>query len=281
MCGKDIMKLRILIDNTEHENCGDLICEWGLCIYIEYEGHKILLDAGQKGGIIKNAQMMGIDLSEVEFGVLSHAHYDHSDGIDAFFEINKTAPFYIRESTKENCYAIDEEPPVYIGLRHGMLSDYGERFVRVDGDYKITDGVWLIPHKTPHLEKIGIKSHMCVMDEAGNLVPDDFSHEQSLVFETSRGLVVLNSCSHGGADNIITEVANTFPGEPISALIGGFHLYETSDEDVRALANRMKALTCEAVYTGHCTGQKAYEILRDEIGAGVVHQIYSGLEIDL
>ncbi|MFQ9410234.1 MAG: hypothetical protein ACLR1T_03180 [Evtepia gabavorous] len=51
-------------------------------------------------------------------------------------------------------------------------------------------------------------------------LPDDFSHEQSLVFSTPKGLVIFNSCCHGGADNIVREVADTFPGQPISAIVG-------------------------------------------------------------
>lgn len=64
-------------------------------------------------------------------------------------------------------------------------------------------------------------------------LPDDFSHEQSLVFSTPKGLVIFNSCCHGGADNIVREVADTFPGQPISAIVGGFHLYDTPAQEVR------------------------------------------------
>jgi 7,8-dihydropterin-6-yl-methyl-4-(beta-D-ribofuranosyl)aminobenzene 5'-phosphate synthase len=55
--------------------------------------------------------------------------------------------------------------------------------------------------------------------------PDDFSHEQSLVLETDMGLIIFNSCSHGGAVNIINEIKSTFPGKHIYGLIGGFHLF--------------------------------------------------------
>ena len=45
------------------------------------------------------------------------------------------------------------------------------------------------------------------------LLPDDFSHEQSMVLETGRGLVVLNSCCHGGVVNIVKGVLDQFPGQ--------------------------------------------------------------------
>ena len=87
------MKAVVLVDNLTK---GTLAAEWGLSIYVEYQGHKILLDTGASDRFVRNAQTLGISLGEVEFGVLSHAHYDHADGMGAFFERNAAAPFYIR-----------------------------------------------------------------------------------------------------------------------------------------------------------------------------------------
>ena len=74
------MKFTILIDNLPHEN---LVGEWGLAVYIEHGGKKILLDAGASDGFAKNAESLGIDLSGIDYAALSHAHFDHSDGMDA------------------------------------------------------------------------------------------------------------------------------------------------------------------------------------------------------
>ena len=79
------MVIKFLIDNITKNN---LLCEWGFAVYIEYDGHKLLLDTGASGKFAENAAAMGIDLKEIEFGVLSHAHYDHADGLKDFFEIN-------------------------------------------------------------------------------------------------------------------------------------------------------------------------------------------------
>ena len=100
-------------------------------------------------------------------------------------------------------------------------------------------------------------------------VPDDFSHEQSLVFSTPKGLVIFNSCCHGGADNIVREVADTFPGQPISAIVGGFHLYDTPAQEVRAFAHRLGETGVTQVITGHCTGPEALDILTQVLGSRV------------
>lgn len=265
----------ILIDNiTKNE----LMAEWGLAVFLEYEGHKILLDTGTTGGFLKNAEAMGIDISQVEYGVLSHAHYDHSDGLADFFEKNQTAKFYIREGSAENCYSKQGMLPKYIGIHKGYLKRFEDRIVYVSGDYELLPGVVLLPHKTPGLSKIGRKAGMYVQ-KGLRFLPDAFDHEQSLVFDTERGLVIFNSCSHGGADNIIKEVIATWPEKKIYALIGGFHLFRSSDEEVRALAARVRETGIEKIYTGHCTGDRAMEILKEELGDRA-EQLYTGLKIE-
>ena len=87
------MKIKVLMDNI---SSGELAGEWGLSILIEYEGKKILLDTGASGAFAENAEKMGIDLAEVDFAVLSHAHYDHADGMQTFFANNEKASFYLQ-----------------------------------------------------------------------------------------------------------------------------------------------------------------------------------------
>ena len=63
-------------------------------------------------------------------------------------------------------------------------------------------------------------------------------------------------------DNIVTEVMATFPDKEICAYIGGLHLYKSTEEDVRALAQRTKETGITKIITGHCTGEKQYQILK-------------------
>lgn len=270
------MVVKILIDNLTQS---DLVPEWGLAVYIEYNGHKILLDAGETGAFMDNASAMGIDMEQVEFGVLSHAHYDHADGMSAFFEKNKKAKFYLRAGSAENCYGEKDGALKYIGIHKGYLEQYHDRIVYVDGDYEIIPGVTLIPHKMPCMYEQGKKAGMYVKLN-GRICVDCFSHEQSLVFETEKGLVIFNSCSHGGADHIVAETAMTYPGKKIYALIGGLHLFRSSEETVRELTSKIEETGIEKIYTGHCTGEEAFDILKEALG-NKVEQIYTGMEIQI
>lgn len=268
------MKAIILIDNLTK---GNLAAEWGLSVWIEQGGHKILLDTGASDKFALNAAALGLDLKEIEFGVLSHAHYDHADGLAAFFARNEKASFYLRDGAAENCYGKRWIFHKYIGIHRGFLKTYRDRFRYAAGRYEIIPGVELLPHHTPGLEQFGEKNHLYIK-QGRRYLPDSFAHEQSLVVNTDRGLVIFNSCSHGGADNIINEVSASYPGKRIYALIGGFHLYHTSDEGVRALADRIRQTGIEKIYTGHCTGDRAFQILKEELGEQAC-QIYTGMEI--
>ena len=268
------MKVQVLIDNissfTEGERPRKLFGEWGLSVYVEFEGKRYLLDTGASHLFAKNAGVMGVDLSKVDIGILSHAHYDHANGMAKFFALNKTAPFYVRKGVAENCYHAHKlfgrlTYHEYIGIHKGWLKRFADRIRYAEGDMQIAPNVYLVPHKTAGLENIGERAHLSVK-ENGKFRYDSFDHEQSLVFDTPQGLFVMNSCSHAGADNIVKEIEATFPGKKIYALLGGFHLFRYKDDVVRAFAERLRALNVQKIYTGHCTGDRAYAILHDVLG---------------
>ncbi len=268
------MKVQVLIDNissfTEGERPRKLFGEWGLSVYVEFEGKRYLLDSGASHLFAKNAGVMGVDLSKVDIGILSHAHYDHANGMAKFFALNKTAPFYVRKGVAENCYHAHKlfgrlTYHEYIGIHKGWLKRFADRIRYAEGDMQIAPNVYLVPHKTAGLENIGERAHLSVK-ENGKFRYDSFDHEQSLVFDTPQGLFVMNSCSHAGADNIVKEIEATFPGKKIYALLGGFHLFRYKDDVVRAFAERLRALDVQKIYTGHCTGDRAYAILHDVLG---------------
>lgn len=269
------MKATVLVDNIADKG---LKGEWGLSIFIEYGIRKILLDTGASDLFLKNAEKIGLSVKDVDFAVLSHAHYDHSRGMKAFFRENSKAKFYLQKSADENCYFKKWIIRRYIGLPKNILTEYRDRIVRVDGDCALCEGVYLISHKTPGLEENGKRENMAKKTPDG-FRADDFSHEQSLVIETDKGLVIFNSCSHGGAANIINEVAETFPGKTVYGLIGGFHLYNKSEKEVRALAGKIKETGIRYVCTGHCTKDKAYRILKEELG-DILHQLHVNLVME-
>lgn len=294
------MKATVLVDNEAQGLCES---EWGLSILIEHREHATLLDAGASGLFAENARKLGVDLAAVNAAALSHAHYDHSDGFDAFFQVNDAAKLFVAASARENYYDTEDGKLCYIGVSRGLFARHAHRIEYVSRPAEIAPDVWALPHTTPNLAEKGAKAGMFTTEERApekpvtkrpttdepldespdpaTLRPDDFSHEQSIVVKLDEGLAVFSSCSHCGPDVVMAEARRFMPDQPIRALIGGFHLYDAPDEEVRALAGRMKNEGVELAYTGHCTGERAFKILQEELGEDVIKATKSGLRIKL
>lgn len=270
------MLAKILIDNISDK---DYLCEWGLSVFINHEGKSILLDTGASSKFRENSRKMGIDLQQTDYGVLSHAHYDHADGLPCFFRFNSKADFYLSANCKENCYGKRWIFGKYIGIKKGVMKEFASRIKYVSEKTELYKNAYILPHGNGDFTEIAKKAGLFVKENK-KTVPDSFNHEQSLVLRTEKGLVILNSCSHAGVENIIDEVREAFPEEKIVAYIGGLHLYRSDEKAVLSLADTIKKLGIEKIYTGHCTGDKAFALLKRELGDSLV-QLKSGLAIEI
>ncbi len=262
----------VLIENTPTEH---LVCEHGLSVHLCYRrnGHtaSMLLDFGQSDAFTRNADVLGIDLATVDLAVLSHAHYDHADGMPAFLTRNTHAPLHLSEACDETCWSTKggNAEAHYIGIEPGLLRSCGNRLIRVSTARvtSIAPGVHLVPHTTPGLSEAGEHAGMLLRTRDG-WTPDPFAHELSLVVElapTGEGtprLAVFNSCSHAGLPVIVAEVAAAFPGAHIAAYVGGLHLVHASDSEIARAAEAVRVAGIDQVRTGHCTGPHAFELLR-------------------
>ena len=271
-----MLKVTVLSENTGCDGCPG---EHGLSLYIEKDGHRILLDAGQSPLFAMNAKTMGIALEDVDIAVLSHAHYDHADGFATFFERNHKAMLYVREEAGEYFYSMHEDGMKYIGPKPGMFHENKDRIVYVKDDfYQLAEpDMFLVPHDTKGLSAIGEKAKL-YKKVNGELQADDFAHEQTLVLETGKGLVICNSCSHAGPANVLADVMRVRKDKPVYAYIGGFHLSKYPDEDVYAFAEVLRELEIARIITGHCTGERAMEILKEKLG-GRAENMHAGMEI--
>lgn len=280
------LRITVLIENTASSSA--LTAEHGLSLYLEYSGIPILLDAGTSGAFASNADALGVDLAGVKTCLLSHGHYDHAGGLAEFFRRNRTAPVYAMRGADRPYYSGDGEKRHEIGIPEEVLAALPGRFRRVENVTELVPGLWLVPHSTPGLERIGAAKKLYRGTETG-VLPDDFSHEMSVVLETSRGLVICNSCCHAGLQAVLEEVERQFPGRPIQAFVGGLHMRGRrhgceictfTPEELQAVADCAAAHRVEAVYTGHCTGTVAFDLLRPLMGDRL-HPLTTGQVIEL
>lgn len=266
------MKVVILMEDT----CGVPGCEYehGLSVYIETASHKVLMDTGASKKTLENAKKLGIDLSGVDAVILSHGHSDHSGGILAFREINSHAPVYMQRTALGDYYHGER----YIGIDKRIGQMPGIKLL--DGDYEI-DGELSI-FTGIRGRRFWPESNLRLsMMENGQQVQDRFAHEQCLAIHGEKELLV-SGCAHNGILNILDSYREKFGRYP-DAVISGFHMMKKADyteremETIRQTAEELKKMDT-VFYTGHCTGQKAIDLMRLVMGDKLV-QINCGMEV--
>lgn len=273
------MKITVLVENTGKE---PLKCEHGLSLLIEFQDEKYLLDAGTTDIFITNANSLDVNIMDIKKSILSHGHYDHSGGFGTYLHDNKQAIVYAMKTADREYYSGSGELHE-IGIPKVVLREHGKRFYYVDKVTELAKDVYLIPHNTTGLEQIGARAKL-YKKQGEEYLPDDFSHELSLVFDTEKGLILFNSCSHGGVQNIVKEVQAALPGKKIYAYVGGLHMKGKQDgkeictfsqEEIETLVDYLKLCGVEQLYTGHCTGKMALEMLKS-YGGNMVQELSTG-----
>lgn len=268
------MRVTTLIENRPSKTDPRLVAEWGLSFHITFNGYDILFDTGASGSFLKNAEHLSVNVASVDTAVLSHHHFDHGGGLRRFLEVNANAKVHLGEAPSGDCF-IKLLPFMkkYIGLEKTLMTDYFDRFEIVSKPTQILPDVFVLPHiSDTHPKPAGNKCLFVRRD--GGLTPDSFAHEIVMAIKEDNKLVIFTGCSHNGVLNMVDTVAREFEGIPVKAVIGGFHLVASppfnfmagSKRDVEELANMVLDYPIDRTYTGHCSGTKAFAILKAVMG---------------
>lgn len=258
------MRITVLVENT---GPSELKIEHGLSLYIEFNDKKYLLDAGPSDSFFKNAHALSIDLGRVDKAVLSHGHYDHGDGFMVFLNQYKDKVVYGAKNIFDDYYSGSGGSVHYIGLS-SKLKQMKNRFNTISKDTKIDEKIYLILDDVSNTKEIGVQKKLYKkVDDV--LQPDNFDHELSLVFDTPKGLVICNSCSHAGLESIVDNIKKRL-NKPVYAYVGGLHMKSTknhietssfTEEQIQNLCIFIEK-NIQYVLTGHCTGNVSYDLLK-------------------
>jgi 7,8-dihydropterin-6-yl-methyl-4-(beta-D-ribofuranosyl)aminobenzene 5'-phosphate synthase len=246
--------------------------DWGYAALVEIDGKRILFDTGDDPAIFaKNVKAKGVDLTKLDFVVLSHRHGDHTSGVSYLLSANPKVKIYApaeglggifgTEATSK-FYRKDEALPAekrYYGgtppetIKMGTVFP-GANIQLIDKTTELVPGITLIA---------------LVSDAPGTKE----LKELSLAINTADGIVLVVGCSHPGIESIVAEAAKINPH--IHFIAGGFHLVAAQDPAIEKIATNLHdTYKVDYIAPGHCTGEPTFAALQKTFGD---HYLYAGL----
>jgi len=248
-------KDRVTIIYDAFSDSKEVTKDWGFSALVEHDSKRILFDTGNNEAIFEhNVKALGIDLTKLDFVVISHRHTDHSTGLKYVLKINPTVTVYApREGFGQFGGSLPSSflhpvPNLSAKMRYfegnypdtlsiGRLYE-GGNFQLVDALTEVAPGVFLIStiSKTPGTLEL---------------------RELSLAIKQPEGLILVVGCSHPGIEEILQ--AATAIDSRFHILLGGLHLVATPEDQIDLLVASLKnKWKLERIAPGHCTGEPAF-----------------------
>lgn len=266
------MQITILSDNRPGAR-QDLGTEHGLSILVRTYDRCILCDTGASSLYAENALALGIDLSAIDFAFISHAHNDHTGGLGHFLKQSDKPVFISSEAFAARCFSSRRGGRRDISADPTLKEKHPDRFIYIKESCIIADDIYaIVPRDMGYPAPLG-----------NSWIEDDFAHELALTIKTTDGLVIISSCSHNGAMNIM-ESCCQFTGETrIAAFFGGLHFVDGPDigRETDSFCNTLSSVHPETkVFTGHCTGNDA-ELCISQSESSQIQFFHSGDQFQL
>jgi 7,8-dihydropterin-6-yl-methyl-4-(beta-D-ribofuranosyl)aminobenzene 5'-phosphate synthase len=246
--------------------------DWGFSAYIEYGGKKILFDTGNNADIFAhNVQAKGIDLTKLDFAIVSHRHGDHTSGLNYLLKINPTVKIY---APQENFGVFGAALPGTFYPRNESLPSEMRYFdgnppekLRFGSPWPNANFTWI-----KEVTEIAPGFHLIPLN--GKWGTDFELREVSLAIDTPDGIVLIVGCSHPTIEAIV-EATKAATGKPIHLILGGLHLFPAKDDQVKAIAASLHDhWKVDFIVPSHCTGERPFAILKESFGD---KYIYAGL----
>jgi len=247
--------------------------EWGFAALVVADGHRILFDTGaHPDTVLRNAHDLQVDLSNVPDVILSHHHLDHTAGLVTLRrEYAKSNPAALGRAHvgagifQSRTDGSEREVNTMIATK-GDYESAGGTFIEYTGAREMFPGVWLtgpVPRKYP--EKNWSPGRRLRLT-GGKTAEDNLPEDQSLVIVTDKGLILISGCGHAGIINTLDYARAKIAPLPVHAALGGFHLYQASDDTLSWTASKLKEFGLQNLLGAHCTGIEAVYKLRQLTG---------------
>ena len=257
------MKLTVLVDNNTLID-RYFLAEPGVAYYIEIGATKILFDTGYSDIFLKNASRMGIDLLAIDILVLSHAHLDHTWGLQHLIQAFAERRFHNRPAKRPTLVA---HPTVFDRRFIPGLGDIGCLVSRETAaqyfDLQLSrQPQWLHPELV-FLGEIERGNDFEALDPIGRIfhengeIDDFLLDDSSLAFRSADGLVVIAGCAHAGICNTVAQAMRICDDHRLADIIGGFHLLDPTPKQLDNTVSQLADWTPKRLHACHCTDFKS------------------------
>jgi 7,8-dihydropterin-6-yl-methyl-4-(beta-D-ribofuranosyl)aminobenzene 5'-phosphate synthase len=286
-----------------------LLAEHGFAalIHLRAAGTRILWDAGITDiALVENMRRMKIDPAGIDMIAISHGHRDH---IAAVFDVlaavdlapeakewpadasveemaahaqGRRLPLIAHPAAFRERWWFDDD-----GKRHGPYPGPGKaeweaaraEVIISEGPYRLGPGCWTtgyVPRRS--FESSGLPAKMYYR-QGLDLIRDSLEEDQAMAINVKdKGLVVVSGCAHSGIVNTVNHARQISGVDRVWAIIGGFHLGRSKDEEVQRTIDEIKQLKPHMIVPSHCTGFKAINQfagqMPDAFAPGVVGTTY-------
>jgi len=261
------MKIITLIDNVVYGS--GLTAEHGFSLMIESGNKKILFDTGQSGNFINNASILGVDITQIDYCIISHGHYDHTGGLYEFIKYNKKSKIYLKKECFYEKYRLKEK---FIGIPFNK-NIFTDRLIFTNNIIEISKDIFIFPEIKIYFENDRHYRNMFIKKN-NDYIPDDFTDEQFLAIRKNNSLIIISGCSHRGITNII-KTAKDYFNLPVKAVLGGFHYKDEDETNILTSVKTLNDMDIESIGISHCTGINAYQIINNNYKKNVFYN-YTG-----
>jgi 7,8-dihydropterin-6-yl-methyl-4-(beta-D-ribofuranosyl)aminobenzene 5'-phosphate synthase len=231
-----------VVDNQSAR--ADLSNVWGLSLHVDIQfpgrTEALLMDTSGSAQVFRhNVQVLGLGFTNLRALVITHLHKDHYGAVQSVLEMIGHTDLI-----------------AYLPARHdeleATLSEGNIRRAFAEESQMIRSGV----STTGALGSKKLKEHGVVFN-----------------VETV-GLVLLTGCAHPKVGRLLKAAKKVYPGRPVHAVIGGFHL--STEEEGSSLGELFKQEGVNLVSPCHCTKKAAKEGIRSIVGDDVYRENGSG-----